>query len=102
MKKPEISFRVFGGSGPLSIYFYPGPYGDAIESMDENGVYWLSQTGALLGLEFDDVDEKSDHQILELPEGTKIEIDVKKGKVSVKTHSKRISNKTRQVTSIIH
>jgi len=95
MKNPKISFRVIGDSGPLSIYWYPGPYGDAIESIDENGVYWLSQTGVLLGVEFDDVDEKSDHQILELPDGTKIEVDVKKGKVSVKTHSRDISNKTK-------
>jgi hypothetical protein len=31
MKKPRIVFRHFAGSGPLSIYWYDGPYGDAVE-----------------------------------------------------------------------
>jgi hypothetical protein len=32
MSKPTISFRHFGGSGPLSVYWHPGPYGDAVEA----------------------------------------------------------------------
>ena len=33
MKKPEISFRHYGGSGPISIYWHNGPYGDAKEAL---------------------------------------------------------------------
>lgn len=42
MKKPEISFRPYSGSGPLSIYWSSGPYGDAIEAVNGEGVSWHS------------------------------------------------------------
>ncbi len=38
MKKLDISFRHFSGSGPLSIYWHDGPYGDAIEAKRGEGV----------------------------------------------------------------
>ena len=55
MKKPRVVFRHFSGSGPLSIYWHEGPYGDAIEATKGRGVVWLAPNGELLGVEFDDV-----------------------------------------------
>ena len=86
MKKPEISFRVIDGSGPLSVYWHKGPYGDALECKEGTGVVWLSPGGELLGVEFDDVNEKSDKQILTLPDDTFVEVAVKKAKVSIQIH----------------
>ena len=83
MKKPEVSFRVFGGSGPLSIYWTDGPYGDAIDSTSGKGVAWISPSGDTLGVEFDDVNEVIDHQVLKLANGETVTVDVKKGKVKV-------------------
>ena len=83
MKKPEVSFRVFGGSGPLSIYWTDGPYGDAIDSTSGKGVAWISPSGDTLGVEFDDVNEVNDHQVLKLANGETVTVDVIKGKVKV-------------------
>ena len=84
MKKPEISFRVRGGSGPISIYWHEGPYGDAIEAMLGDGVGWFSSIKEILGVEFDDVSFESDHQTLEFSEGYRVEVKVKNGKIKVK------------------
>lgn len=51
MKKLDISFRHFDGSGPQSIYWHDGPYGDAIESNKVDGVGWFSAGHDLLGVE---------------------------------------------------
>ncbi len=83
MKKPKIFFRTIGTSGPLAIYWYPGPYGDVIESESGNGVFWQTQNGLLLGVEFDDVNKNYDHQILRLPFGSAIEITVNDGRVTI-------------------
>src|SRR6059058_5040750 len=69
MRKPRISFRHFSGSGPLSIYWHDGPYGDAVEAVKGRGVAWLAPNGELLGVEFDDVARAADAQTLELPNG---------------------------------
>lgn len=82
MKKPEISFRPYGGSGPLSIYWSEGPYGDAIEAIKGNGVSWHSASGELLGVEFDDVSEKEDTQTLKLFNNIKINLKIINGKIS--------------------
>jgi len=86
MKKPEISFRHFGGSGPLSVYWYPGPYGVAVEASKGRGVGWFSPSGELLGVEFDDVEVTADNQIIEFKVGYSVSIKTKKGKVSVGLH----------------
>lgn len=83
MSKPKVSFRVIGESGPLSITWSPGPLGDAIEDKNGIGVGFFSPSKELLGVEFDDVNSKNDHQILEFGR-FKIEINVKSGKVSHK------------------
>jgi hypothetical protein len=82
MKKPEISFRSHSGSGPLSIYWSHGPYGDAIEAISGDGVSWHSPNGELLGVEFDDVSDTNDSQLLTLVNGTKINLKVVNGKIT--------------------
>ena len=90
MKKPEISFRYFDGSGPLSIYWHPGPYGIAVEAIKGSGVGWFSHPGDILGVEFDDVTFKADNQTIEFKNGFCISIKVKQGKTTVNLHrSKR-------------
>ena len=88
MKTQEIFFRPIGKSGPLSVYWYPGPYGDAVECKKGNGVAWLSPSGELLGVEFDDVNKESDHQILILQDGSKIEVFTKNNRVKVNVNYK--------------
>ena len=82
MKQPVISFRVIGKSGPLSFYWSGGPYGDALESKEGNGVIWLSGNGELLGVEFDDVNKENDHQRISIPGGNSMEVDVKGGTIN--------------------
>ncbi len=89
MKKPEVSFRHFGGSGPLSIYWYPGPYGVAVEAIKGAGVEWISPSGEILGVEFDDVAVKEDSQKLEFKSGHCVSIKVKNGKIVVNTHKSK-------------
>ncbi|MBI4403907.1 MAG: hypothetical protein HY537_07095 [Deltaproteobacteria bacterium] len=90
MKKSEISFRHFGGSGPLSVYWYPGPYGVAVEATRGRGVGWFSPSGELLGVEFDDVDVKADSQTIEFRGGYSVSVRVKNGKATATLHrSKR-------------
>lgn len=86
MKKTEISFRHFGDSGPLSIYWYPGPYGIAIEAIKGAGVGWFSPSEEILGVEFDDVAIKNDSQTIEFRNGYSVTIVVKNSKVVVTTH----------------
>ena len=80
--KTEVSFRVIGDSGPLSIYWYGGPYGDAMECSEGAGVCWLSPTGELLGVEFDDVAKDGDKQEMVTPNGYVVAVRTKKGKVT--------------------
>lgn len=93
MKKPEVFFRPIGQSGPLSLYWHSGPYGNAVECKEGTGVAWLSPSGELLGVEFDDVNKETDHQILIPSEGPKIEIFVTDGIVKVKTHFEKAVTK---------
>ena len=84
MKKPLISFRHFAGSGPLSVYWHDGPFGDAVEAKKGRGVTWLTPNGELLGVEFDDVAYANDEQTLELPNGDSVAVRVRHGKVTVR------------------
>lgn len=81
MKKAKISFRVIGDSGPLSISWFQGPKGDAVEAKNEIGVGFFSEEGELLAVEFDDVEEKKDHQVLEF-DRQQVEVTVEQGQVS--------------------
>lgn len=84
MKKPRVVFRHFAGSGPLSIYWHDGPYGDAIEATKGRGVAWLAPNGELLGVEFDDVKWARDDQSLELSNGDIVGVRVVRGKVAIR------------------
>ena len=84
MKRPRVSFRHFSGSGPLSIYWHDGPYGDAVEATKGKGVAWLAPNGELLGVEFDDVTWDEDDQVLELPNDDLVRVKVRRGRTSVR------------------
>ncbi len=88
MKKLDISFRHFDGSGPLSIYWHDGPYGDAVEANKGDGVGWFSVGQDLLGVEFDDVEFKKDHQTLFF-DSVMIEVKVNNGKIKVVVDKKK-------------
>src|SRR4051812_10098092 len=97
MKKAKVSFRVIGDSGPLSISWFQGPKGDAVEAKNELGVGFFSEDGELLSVEFDDVNKKSDDQILVF-DRYRIEVSVKKGKIShsvtrLETRRKKLKKK---------
>ena len=87
-KNPKIFFHPIDGSAPLSIYWYVGPYGDALESKELNGIYFLAPNGELLGVQFDDVNEAQDEQMMTIKSGTKISIKVNSGKIKVKVDIK--------------
>lgn len=97
MKKGKISFRIIGGSGPLSISWFQGPKGDAVEAKNEIGVGFFAEDGELLAVEFDDVEEKKDHQVLEF-DRYEVEVAVERGHVSFKVkdtkQTERKHNKT--------
>ena len=92
MKSPTISFRVIGNSGLLSVSWSEGPFGNAVECKNGKGVVWLSSTGELLAVEFDDVQKDNDCQKLTAPDGTVIELTVKNNKVNFEIFKKQ-SNK---------
>lgn len=89
MKRPEISFRHFSGSGPLSVYWHDGPFGDAVEAKKGRGVAWLTPNGELLGVEFDHVAFSSDEQTLDLSNGDSVTVRVRRGKVTVRLKQDR-------------
>ena len=88
-EKMEISHRSFGGSGPLSVYWTQPPYGYAKDCASGNGVCWMSASGELLAVEFNDVADDGDSQQLEIPGGWAVAVETKKGKASVKVTKKR-------------
>jgi hypothetical protein len=75
--KPKIFFNPIEGSAPLSIRWYAGPYGDAHEAKDGNGVYFTAPNGDLLAVQFDDVDERQDQQSLTTKNGVRVSVTVK-------------------------
>jgi len=81
MKSPKIFFNPISGSSVLSITWYPGPLGDAVEAKNGTGVGFFAHNGDLLSVQFDDVEEKRDHQILEF-DHYRVEVFVNKGKIS--------------------
>ena len=89
MRKRTISFRHFDGSGPLSVYWYPGPYGDAVEAIRGSGVGWFTPTGEVLGVEFDDVTFEQDEQSLQFANGIVVRVRVRRGKARVLLDSHR-------------
>ena len=91
-QKPKIFYHPIEGSAPLSVSWYPGPYGDAHEAKESNGVYFAAPNGEILAVQFDDVSEARDHQEMTLPNGERVAVDVVKGKVKV--HRSKATRKT--------
>jgi len=54
--------------------------GDAVEANNEAGVGWFSPNGEILAVQFDEVSESKDNQILEF-DNYRIEIFVSSGRV---------------------
>jgi hypothetical protein len=48
LKKPKIFFNPISGSTILSITWYSGPLGDAVESNNENGMGYFGHNGDLI------------------------------------------------------
>ena len=90
MKKPKVSFFPIGGTGVLHLDFAKGPFGDATEALEGNGVGFFDTQNGLLGVTFDDVAIDGDHQVLVFA-NVRIEIRSRKGKISysVQTVSKK-------------
>lgn len=86
-RKPKIFYHPIEGSAPLAVYWYQGPYGDAIESKEGKGVYFTSPNGELLGVQFDDVNEDKDQQVITTKNRTRVRVSVKAGKVTVKVET---------------
>ncbi len=81
MKMPKIFFNPINGSSILSITWFAGPLGDAVESKNGIGVGFFAHNGDLLSVQFDDVNEKNDHQVLEF-DRYRVEVVVNKGKIT--------------------
>lgn len=93
LKKPKIFFNPISGSSILSITWYSGPLGDAVESNNQNGIGYFGHNGDLLSVQFDDVDAEKDQQVLEF-DGFTVECSVKMGKVSFGLIKKKSLKKT--------
>jgi hypothetical protein len=88
-RKPKDFFHPIDGSAALSIYWYPVPHGEAIESKEGNGVHFASPNGEFLGVQFDDISEDRDQQSLTTKVGHRVSIVVKGGKVTIKLENSR-------------
>ncbi|NBU21533.1 hypothetical protein EBS43_09045 [bacterium] len=98
MKKGKVSFRVIGDSGPLSISWFQGPKGNAVEAKNEIGVGFFSESGELLAVEFDDVEERKDHQVLEF-DRYQVEVTVEQGSVRFGVKEVKLTKRKQKRTS---
>ena len=92
LKKPKIFFNPIAGSGILSITWYSGPLGSAVEANNEIGIGYFGHNDDLLGVQFDDVDAEKDHQVLKF-DYYSVEIKVSKGKVTYSLKQTKPSKK---------
>ena len=92
MKKGKIFYRPIEGSAPLSISWCSGHKGNAVEALNELGVGFFSPDNRLLGVIFDDVCEKRDHQVLTF-KTLKVELEMKNGKASINVVEKSSKSK---------
>lgn len=82
-KNPKILFNPIDGSAPLSIYWFDGQKGDAVEANSGDGVGFFDRSENLLGIIFDDVEQKVDKQELLFSNGLEILIEVNNGNVKI-------------------
>jgi|GEM_PF-642472 hypothetical protein len=81
MKKGKLFFHPIDGSGLLTISWTSGPKGDAIEAKKGNGVGFFSDSGELLCVIFDEVQDFEDHQSVKFDRYF-VEVFIKNGKIS--------------------
>lgn len=81
MRKGKVFFHPIEGSAALTISWTSGPKGDAVEAKKGSGVGFFSDSGELLCVIFDEVQDVQDHQSLEFAR-YRVEIYVKNGKVA--------------------
>lgn len=81
MRKGKVFFRPIEGSGALTISWTSGPKGDAVEAKKGSGVGFFANSGELLGVIFDEVQDAQDRQSLEFVR-YRVEVSVKNGKVA--------------------
>ncbi|MCP4159026.1 MAG: hypothetical protein GY760_03035 [Deltaproteobacteria bacterium] len=82
MSKEKIFYNPIDGSAPLSIYWFDGAKGDAIEANIGDGVGFFSPSQDMLGVIFDDV-LIDDEQELFFLNGGKVKIKTSSGKVEI-------------------
>lgn len=79
-KKPVIKYLPIRGSGLLSIFWKPNSKTLAIEAQNGFGIGFFDDDGSIIGVEFFDVEEKSDKQELKF-ETHSVSIQMKNGVV---------------------
>lgn len=79
----KILYNSIDGSAPLSINWFSGPMGNAVEDENEIGVGFFSPTNDLLGVIFDDVEFESDRQELVFANGASVLVEVNHGVAKV-------------------
>lgn len=78
----KVFYNPIDGSSPLSIYWFDGAKGDAIEADSGDGVGFFSPSQGMLGVIFDDV-EINDEQELFFSNGGKVKVKITDGTVKI-------------------
>ncbi len=94
MKKGIVFFHPIEGSGSLTISWTSGPKGDAVEAKKGAGVGFFSDSGALLCVIFDEIQESQDQQSLEFNH-YRVELIVKNGKITHSVTKNKIKSSAR-------
>ena len=82
MIKAKVFYRPVEGSSSLSIYWFDGAKGDAIEAKSGDGVGFFSPSQEMLDVIFDDV-AINDEQELFFLSGAKVRAKVISGEVEI-------------------
>jgi len=83
MNSPKIFYNPIDGSAPLSIYYFDGAKGNAIEADFGDGVGFFGPSQDFLGVIFDNVSDQNDEQELFFSNGAKIKIRVHLNKIEI-------------------
>ena len=86
MKKAKVSFFPIDETGVLHLDFAKGPFGEAVEALEGDGVGFFDALNGLLGVTFDDVAIDGDRQALVF-KNISVEIRSRKGKISYSVHT---------------
>ena len=83
MREKKVFYCPIDGSAPLSIYWFDGAKGDAVEAISGDGVGFVSPSQDMLGVIFDDVSAEKDQQEFFFENGGKVKIKVSEGKIQI-------------------